>query len=219
MRKRQEALFRTALVLAQITVFYNLLEGVVSVYFGLEGETLTLFGFGADSFVEVISGAGIWHMILRIRHDEDGDPDRFEETALKITGTAFYILAGGLIVTAAINTISGQRPETTLGGIVISLISLVTMWLLIHYKVKVGRELQSDAILSDANCTKVCFYLSIILLVSSLGYELTGIGGIDSMGAVLIAVISFREGREAFEKSRGETGPCCEEKPGKDRQG
>jgi len=48
-----------AIVLAYITIFYNLAEGIVSVYFGLEDETLSLFGFGLDSFVEVISGVGI----------------------------------------------------------------------------------------------------------------------------------------------------------------
>ena len=82
------------------------------------------------------------------------------------------------------------------------------MWALIHFKVKVGRQLNSDAILEDANCTKTCLYLSIVLLLASVGYEITGIGGIDSIGAVLIAIFSFREGREAFEKSRGESCHC-----------
>ena len=75
------------------------------------------------------------------------------------------------------------------------------MWSLIHFKVKAGKELDSEAILEDANCTKTCLYLSFILLMASAGYELTGIGGIDSIGAILIAVFSFREGRESFEKA------------------
>ena len=53
-------LYKTAILLSQITVFYNLLEGLVSVFLGLEDETLSLLGFGIDSFVEVISGIGIW---------------------------------------------------------------------------------------------------------------------------------------------------------------
>jgi divalent metal cation (Fe/Co/Zn/Cd) transporter len=81
------------------------------------------------------------------------------------------------------------------------------MWALIHYKVKVGRGLGSAAILADANCTKTCLYLSFVLLVASAGYELTGIGGLDALGAAAIAVFAFREGREAFEKAAGET--CC----------
>ena len=74
---------------------------------------------------------------------------------------------------------------------------------LIHFKTKVGRQLDSEAILEDANCTKVCLYLSFVLLLASVGFELTGIEGIDSVGAILIAVFAFREGRESFEKAHG----------------
>jgi hypothetical protein len=56
-------LWRLAGALALITIFYNVAEGLVSVFFGLEDETVALFGFGLDSFVEVISGVGVWHMI------------------------------------------------------------------------------------------------------------------------------------------------------------
>jgi divalent metal cation (Fe/Co/Zn/Cd) transporter len=77
------------------------------------------------------------------------------------------------------------------------------MWALIHYKVKIGRELNSPALLADANCSKICMWFSVILLISSAGYELTGIGLMDSFGAAGIAYLSFREGREAFWKVKG----------------
>jgi len=204
--------YKRASLLAQITIFYNLIEGMVSVFFGVTDETLSLFGFGIDSFVEVLSGIGIWNMVRRMRHNPEANPGPFEKKALQITGTAFYILAVGLVVTAGISLYQGHRPETTFWGIVIGVISIFTMWALIHFKVKVGRQLDSDAILEDANCTKACLYLSFTLLLASLGFELTGIGGIDSVGAILIAIFSFREGRESFEKSRGEScsGDHCE---------
>lgn len=201
-------LYATALLLARITVFYNIAEGMVSVFFGIADETLSLFGFGLDSFVEVISGIGIWHMISRMMRQPESNPDAFERTALRITGSAFYVLAAGLVATAAINLYTGQRPETTFWGIVISIISIFTMWLLIHFKLKVGRALQSDAIIADANCTRTCLYLSLVLLISSLGYELTGIGWFDSLGAIAIAVFSFREGKESFEKAQGKSCSC-----------
>ena len=206
--KEKESLYRWAYALAVITIFYNVLEGVVSIYFGAEDETLALFGFGLDSFVEVISGVGIWHMIKRIRRNHDADPDQFERQALKITGTAFYILSIGLTGTALANIYQGHKPETTFWGIVIYLISIVTMWLLIHYKIKVGKELDSQAIIADAHCTRACLYLSIVLLLSSGGYELTGIGGLDSVGAIFIAGISLKEGRESFQKAKGLSCSC-----------
>ena len=202
-------LYKQALVLAKITVFYNIIEGLVSIGLGLDDETLALFGFGVDSFVEVISGIGIWHMIRRINTmPSSGSPDAFEKTALRITGGAFYLLTAGLILSAGVNVYGGHRPETTFWGIVISLVSILTMGALIYFKLRVGRALNSDAIIADANCTKTCLYLSFILLAASLGYALTGIGGLDAMGALAIAIFSFREGRESYEKAKGKTCSC-----------
>ncbi|KWT82782.1 cation transporter [Candidatus Magnetominusculus xianensis] len=200
-------LYRWAIILAVFTVFYNILEGLVSVYLGFEDDALSLFGFGVDSFVEAISGVGVWHMAVRIRQNLAGDTDVFERQTLKITGGAFYILAAGLIASTAYNIIQGKHPKTAFWGIVVSCISIMVMWLLVHYKVKVGTQLNSQAILSDAACTRTCIYLSVVLLVGSIGYELTGVGWFDSAGALIIAALSYKEGREAFEKARGKS--CC----------
>jgi divalent metal cation (Fe/Co/Zn/Cd) transporter len=202
-------LYRWASTLALITIFYNIAEGLISIYFGFADRTISLFGFGLDSFVEVISGIGIWHMIRRLRMHSTEQPDRFERRALRITGFSFYLLTAGLIVTSASNLINRRAPETTLWGIIVSLISIFSMWALLRAKTKVGRRLNSQAILADAGCTRTCLYLSFILLAASAGYELTGIGGLDSAGALLIAWFAFREGREAFEKAKGEMVCCC----------
>jgi divalent metal cation (Fe/Co/Zn/Cd) transporter len=200
-------LYRFALALAVFTVVYNIIEGLVSIYFGLTDETLSLLGFGVDSFVEVISGIGIWHMVIRIRRHEGEDPDRFERTALRITATAFYLLAAGLVATAAANLYTGHRPITTFWGNVISLLSISFMWLLIRYKVKVGTALGSQAIIADAHCSRACMQFSIVLLAASLGYQLTGIGYIDSLGALVIGWLAYKEGRESQEKAKGKS--CC----------
>jgi len=208
-RKDRAELYRLAYILAVITIVYNIAEGVVSVTFGLEDETMALFGFGLDSFVEVISGVGIWHMIRRIRNNRANEnPDHFEQQALRITGTSFYLLTAGLVMVAVMNLVQGHRPETTVWGIIVSAVSIITMGLLIRYKLKVGRGLNSDAIIADANCTKTCLYLSFVLLIASIGYEFTGIGSLDSIGAIIIAWFSFKEGREAFGKAAGKMCSC-----------
>jgi len=199
----REKLYRTASFLALVTIFYNVLEGVVSAWFGFEDDSLALFGFGLDSFVEVFSGAGVWHMVRRQRENPAQEHDVFERRALRITGFGFYLLAAGLLVSAVYDSYSGHKPETTFWGVVVSCISIVSMWLLIREKVEVGRALGSQAILADAACTKVCLYLSLILLASSAGYELTGVGWLDAAGALGIAWFSVKEGREALDKAKG----------------
>ncbi len=207
--QKNRKLYTYASALALITIAYNIVEGIVSVFFGLEDESMALFGFGVDSFVEVISGIGIWHMVRRIRNNGTENPDKFEQTALRITGAGFYVLTLGLSFTAAFDLYRGHKPESTIWGIIISLISIGSMWLLIHYKVKVGKQLGSDAILADAACTRACLQLSIVLLIASVGYELTHIGGIDSIGTIVIAALCFREGKEAFEKAKAKSFACA----------
>ena len=200
--------YKWASALALITIFYNIAEGLVSVYFGLEDESMSLFGFGLDSFVEVVSGVGIWHMIRRVRRNGGETVDRFEQRALRITGTAFFILTAGLAVTSLVDLYRGHKPENTFWGIIISIVSIISMWALIRAKVKVGTQLNSPAILADAACTRACLQLSVVLLVASAGYKLTHIGGLDSAGALVIGGLCYREGKEAFEKARAGSFAC-----------
>ncbi len=204
-------LLKTAIYLGIFTIVYNLIEGIVSVVFGLHDETLALFGFGIDSFVEVISGIGIVHMIIRIKLAENVKSDNFEKTALRITGTGFYVLTVGLIIGSILNIIYNVKPQTTLVGIIVSIISIITMYLLLSAKLNVGKKLNSAAIIADANCTKTCFYLSFILLVSSGLYELFKIGYFDILGSLGIAYYAFKEGKEAFEKVRTGEIICCDD--------
>jgi divalent metal cation (Fe/Co/Zn/Cd) transporter len=204
-----------ALWLALFTIFYNLAEGLISIFFGISDETLTLFGFGMDSFIEVMSGIGILAMVIRIRQHPETPRSQFERTALQVTGTAFYLLAAGLALTAVYNSFTGHKPETTVPGLIISLVSIAMMWLLVTGKRRVGQTLASSPILADANCTMVCIYMSVVLLASSLVYELTGFGFIDSLGALGLIYFSIKEGREAFEKAAG-MGDCCEDDNCKD---
>ncbi len=208
--QENEGYYRTAFGLAVFTIVYNILEGLISTWFGVADESLALFGFGTDSFIEVVSGFGIAHMVLRIRKNPDSPRDSFERTALRITGFAFYALVITLVATGLYNIWTGHRPVTTVVGIVISAISIAVMWALVSWKRRVGRKLDSEPILADANCTLVCVYMSIILLLSSGIFELTGFRYVDSLGSLALAYFAFREGRECFEKARSDKYCACD---------
>lgn len=119
-----EQLRDRASFLALFTIIYNIIEGFISVWLGASGETLVLFGFGVDSFIEVISAIGIWHMLRRIKSNAGESLDEFEQRALMITGTAFYVLSAGLVLTAGINLYQQHKPGTTLWGVIVSLVSI-----------------------------------------------------------------------------------------------
>ena len=208
--EEEAKLYTRAYQLSLFTIFYNIIEGIVSIVLGYEDETLTLLGFGIDSFIEVVSGIGIAVMILRIRKNPGSSINKFEITALKITGTAFYILSVGLLAGVALNIVNKHKPETTFWGIIISLISIVVMIWLMQAKRNTGKQLNSEPIISDSNCTKICVYMSVILLVSSLIYELTGFIYADAIGTLGLIYFSISEGKEAFEKAKGKN-YCCDD--------
>ena len=206
----QKRLYKIAFGLAIFTILYNLVEGHIATYLGYEDESLTLFGFGVDSFIELISGFGIAHMIFRIQRNPNSNRDDFERTALRITGYAFYTLVIGLLITSIYNIWIGHQPKTTFWGIVISLISIAVMWALMYSKTKVGRLLNSEAMLADVECTRICIYMSVVLLVASEIYELVHLPYIDSAGTLVLAYLSFREGKECFEKANNDMYCSCE---------
>ena len=206
----KKQLYNIAFALAVFTIVYNIAEGLFSTILGFEDESLALFGFGSDSFIEVISGFGIAHMIVRIQRSLDSKRDDFERTALRITGFAFYLLVIGLVVTSIYNIWINHKPATTFWGLVISIISILVMWALVLWKRKVGNQLNSEAILADANCTLVCIYMSFILLVSSGLYELFHISYIDSIGTLALSYFAFKEGKECFEKAKSDAFCSCD---------
>jgi divalent metal cation (Fe/Co/Zn/Cd) transporter len=107
----------------------------------------------------------------------------------------------GLVLSALLVFYTGRTPHTTFWGVIISSISILVMLALIYGKIKAGNVLRSDAILADANCTKVCIYMSCVLLASSGIYELTGFAYADVLGTLGLAWFSYKEGKECFEKA------------------
>ncbi len=201
MEPSRKKLFQTGFALSIATIFFNIIEGFISVYFGYSDKALTLFGFGFDSFIEAVSAAGILIMIIRLMNNVESKSNSAEILALKITGSGFYLLSVGLIISSFLNIYLGKQPESTFSGIVISIISISVMYILMKLKMFTGTRLSCKPIISDANCTKVCIYMSLVLLISSLIYSVTGYHYIDSLGALGIVYFSYKEGKEAFEKA------------------
>ncbi len=208
---QQERLWRQAVVLAWLTITYNLAEGAISLVFGVTDEALSLAGFGADSCIEVVAAIGVLNMVMRLRRDGHSRRDEFERTSLRITGVALCVLALLLPAMVVVRLAGDQQPESMVPGFIISSVSLLCMWLLIRRKTAVGVALESAPILADARCSSVCMQMSAVLLASSGLYLLTGFGWFDLIGSAVLSWYAFAEGRECFHKARslhcGDT--CC----------
>lgn len=188
--------------LEYFTVAWNFLEGLASVVAGLWSGSVSLVGFGMDSFIEVTSGAV---MLWRMSVDHDAHRrSHHDHRALQLIGVCFLGLAGYLVFRSVTNLIDRHAPEHTLPGIVIAALSLVAMPLLSRAKSRVAEQIGSRAMKADARQTDFCTYLSAILLTGLLLNALFGWWWSDSVFALLMVPIIAKEGLDGV-KGKG----CC----------
>lgn len=207
----QNSFVKTAKWLAYFTVIYNLLEGIISIYFGLNNESFALAGFGVDSLIEVGSALLV---IWRLKSDFDhGSPMSLqaEKKATLGIGILFVLLALLTGVAAATQLLQHHHPDSTIPGVIVSLISLSFMFYLWKAKLRVARELDSKTLEADASCSLACIKLSFILFIGSLLYwQFPLLWWADSAATIGLSVLIFREGWESIQNSRKEnfTGGC-----------
>ncbi len=199
----RQALAQRGKRLEYFTLAWNSLEGVIAVLAGAWAGSISLVGFGVDSFIEVTSGAAL---LWRMGAEADAHRrERIEKVALRIVGACFLVLAAYVTYEAASDLFRRQAPERSLPGIVLACASLVAMPLLSRAKRKVARGLGSAAMHADARQTEFCTYLSAILLGGLLLNAAFGLWWADPAAALVMVPIIAKEGLDAL---RGD--PCCD---------
>jgi divalent metal cation (Fe/Co/Zn/Cd) transporter len=189
--------------LEYFTIAWNSLEGLVAVVAGALAGSISLVGFGIDSFIEVTSGG-----VLLWRMSVDADVrkrERNEKLSLRIVGACFLALAAYVGYESISDLASRKAPEHSIPGIVLACVSLVVMPLLSRAKKKVGNELGSAAMHADAKQTDFCVYLSAILLLGLVLNAALGWWWADPVSALIMVPLIAKEGVEAM---NGET--CCD---------
>lgn len=192
----RETIARTGKRLEYFTIGWNTLEGILAVVFGALAGSISLVGFGIDSFIEVTSGTALlWRLSLDANEEER---ERNEKTALRIVGLCFVGLSAYIAYEAVSDLRAYRAPEHSIPGIILSIASLIVMPLLSRAKRRVGASLNSAAMHADAKQTEFCAYLSAILLVGLLLNAALGLWWADPVAALLMVPITLREGAEGL---------------------
>jgi len=197
------AIVRHGRRLEYFTIAWNALEGSVAVVAGAIAGSISLVGFGIDSFIEVTSGSVLlWRMSVdaEVHHRELN-----ERRALRIVGACFLLLAAYIAYESALDLWSRRAPEHSIPGIILAGVSLMVMPLLSRAKRKVGRALGSAAMHADARQTEFCTYLSAILLAGLLLNVFFGLWWADPVAALIMVPIIAKEGIEGLQ------GKACDE--------
>ncbi len=188
--------------LEYFTIGWNSIEGLVAVAAGMVAGSVSLVGFGVDSFIEVASGSALlWRMSM------DADTHRreaVERRSLRIVGGCFLALAAYVAYEGIGDLIGQEAAAHSVPGILLACVSLVVMPLLSRAKRRVGAAMNSRAMHADAKQTEFCIYLSAILLGGLLLNLLWGWWWADPVAALVMVPIIAKEGIDGL---RGDT--CC----------
>jgi divalent metal cation (Fe/Co/Zn/Cd) transporter len=202
------AALRHALALEYLTVSWNIVEGVIAIAAATAASSVALLAFGIDSFVECTSGAV---MIWRLRAERNASNtdskhiERIERRAQKLVALSLFLLAAYVCFDAATSLWSGEKPDFSTVGVVLTSVSLAVMLFLARAKRRAAVALGSRALAADAFQTTACWWLSLAALV---GVTLNGALGwwwADPVAAFVIALLVIKEGREAWEGQHD----CC----------
>src|ERR1041385_2876952 len=103
---------RNARRLEYFTIGWNCVEGLISIGAGAAAGSVSLVGFGLDSFIEVASGAAVlWRL---------GRSECEERRALRIVGACFLALAAYVAWESAASLLRREEPGRSGVGIAIA---------------------------------------------------------------------------------------------------
>lgn len=198
-----EKLLRRVIILSWFTILYNLVEGAFSIFFGLEHDSVSLAGFGVDSFIEVASA---FLVLWRFRGETGRGPElsiNRERRATLGIGILFSVLGLITILASGNQLWTRSHPENTIAGLVISTLSLSFMFYLWKSKSQLATALDSGTVKKDADCSLACIKLSIILFMGSLLFLMSPtLWWADSIAGIGLGILISREGWETIEAAR-----------------
>jgi divalent metal cation (Fe/Co/Zn/Cd) transporter len=187
--------------LEYFTIGWNIVEAGVAIGAGWFAGSIALVGFGVDSLIESLSGSILLWRLASPVHDESR-----EQTALKLVGISFLILAAYVAFEALKSLLYFEPPYTSLVGIGLSIVSLILMPILACAKRRSAANLNSRAMKADSRQTDLCAYLSAILLGGLVLNALLGWWWADPVAALIMVPIIAGEGLEGL---RGEVCNDC----------
>jgi divalent metal cation (Fe/Co/Zn/Cd) transporter len=184
------------------TIGWAVLEAAIALATAMKSHSVSLAGFGFDSLIEVVSGTALmWRMSHEMDHHRR---HRAEHVSIRIAGVCLLALAAYVFIEATFNLVNHRTSETSWVGIAVTTAAVFFMPLLSDAKRKVGRALNSAAMMTDAKQNDFCMYQAVIVLFGLVVHTAFGIGWADSAAALLLVPLLLKAGILSL---KGEA--CC----------
>ena len=189
-----------------LTIGWNVVEGVVGIGAGIVAGSISLIAFGLDSGIEVSTSLVLaWRLAQERRGGCMADYDRRATRAIAV---CFAVLAVYVGYEAVTRLTVGQEPDVSVVGIALAATSVVVMPLLARAKKRLAPALGSQAVVSEARQTELCAWLSAVVLVGLGLNALLGWWWADPAAALVLAGFAgFESVRSLRADSLEDT--CC----------
>jgi divalent metal cation (Fe/Co/Zn/Cd) transporter len=189
---------RRARWLSIATIAWNVVEGIVAMAFGFHEESVALFGFGVDSWVEVGSAGVVYWKLTRTPGCASTQKARERRATRSISGL-FLALACATAFGAVAQLVAHRHPDSTVPALIVSSVSLSIMVFLWRAKRATAEALDSRALAMDASCSRACIQLSAVLFAGSVVFLVApSLWWADAVAALGLAVLIAREGLEGW---------------------
>jgi divalent metal cation (Fe/Co/Zn/Cd) transporter len=196
-----DKLYKRGLLLEYFTIGYNVIEAIISIAFGSMANSIALVGFGLDSIVESLSGLVLIWRLRQHRKITEEEEEKVEKKAMKFIAITFLILALYVLFQSIKKLIFQEIPDPSLPGIIIAIVSTLVMPILSLQKYRIGKKINSKALIADSKETLACFFLSLALLLGlGLNY-LLDFWQADPIVGIIIVVFLLREGIASWKES------------------
>ncbi len=182
---------------------------VIKIWFGTVGGSAALVGAGIDTATDIVSSI----ITLLTANIADKPPDqehpyghgRAETIAARIL--SFIIITAGiqLLFNTAESLIRGsEKALPEMFAVYISIVAIAAKFALYIYKMKIGKEVNSQMVIADARNMKADIVLSASVLTGLLLTYAVQLAVIDSIMAIGVAVWIIRNGISIFMESNDE---------------
>jgi divalent metal cation (Fe/Co/Zn/Cd) transporter len=194
---------RRGVRLETFTVAWMMAEAVVAIGAGVAARSVLLTTFGADSVIELLSGAAVlWRLQVESAGGNAARVDAVERRTVWISAVLLLLLCAYVALTSVAGFVLGVQPGRSSLGVAVAATAVVVMpWLAVR-KRAANQTIQSAALRADIAESVTCAYLAGVTLIGAAINAITGLWWVEYVAALILLRWLIPEAREAFEAAR-----------------
>lgn len=192
---------RRARQLSWASLLWMTLEGVIGLMAGVEADSLSLMIWAASSFVEGLASVTIiWRFTGSRTHSATS-----ERTAQRWVAGSFLLLVPYFLYESLDRLLHGSDMHANALGIIVTISAIVLMPLLGRAKLRLAKQLDSDATAGEGIQNLLCAAQAatalFALLAAGAGWSI-----LDPIAALVICAIAIKECAALWS---GDADDCC----------